>query len=211
MNYPNRVLVLFAHPALEKSRINRYLFRDIQRLENVTGNDLYEAYPDFYIDVAREQQLLRDHDIIVFQHPLYWYSSPAILKEWQDLVLEYGFAYGHEGTALHGKKCLTAITVGGTQDAYCRQGYNVYSIRELLRPFEQTAHLCGMTYLPPFVVYGTHQIRTLEQVHPHVNDYCTVIKALRDDTVRWEALSNLEQINADLNQVIQPSEVTQYG
>ncbi|MEB3211578.1 MAG: NAD(P)H-dependent oxidoreductase, partial [Leptolyngbyaceae bacterium] len=134
MSHPNRVLVLFAHPALEKSRINRYLFTAIQKLEDVTCHDLYEAYPNFHIDVEREQKLLLEHDIIVFQHPLYWYSSPAILKEWQDLVLEYGFAYGHEGTALHGKKFLTAITTGGTRDAYCRQGYNVYSIRELLHP-----------------------------------------------------------------------------
>jgi glutathione-regulated potassium-efflux system ancillary protein KefG len=36
-------------------------------------------------------------------HLLYWYSTPAILKEWQDLVLEHVFAYGHEGTKLHGK------------------------------------------------------------------------------------------------------------
>ncbi|MEM7772608.1 MAG: NAD(P)H-dependent oxidoreductase [Cyanobacteria bacterium P01_A01_bin.37] len=211
MSSPNRVLVLFAHPALEKSRINRHLFQAIDGLEHVTRHDLYEAYPDFHIDVEHEQQLLINHDIVVFQHPLYWYSSPAILKEWQDLVLEYGFAYGHEGTALHGKKFLTAITTGGTRDAYCRQGYNVYSVRELLRPFEQTARLCGMTYLPPFVIYGSHQIRDPQQLNKHVDDYRTVITALRDDALHWDRLPNLERINVDLNQIIQTSEASHHA
>jgi hypothetical protein len=71
------------------------------REEAVDISDLYEEYPDFYINVKREQQLLIEHDIIVFQHPFYWYSSPAILKQWEDLVLEFGFAYGPGGTKLH--------------------------------------------------------------------------------------------------------------
>jgi len=87
---PNHVLILFAHPALEKSRVNRRLVAAVQGLEGVTFHDLYEAYPDFYIDVKHEQRLLEAHDIIAFQHPLYWYSTPSLLKEWQDLVLEHG-------------------------------------------------------------------------------------------------------------------------
>ena len=80
---PSRVLVLFAHPAPHKSRINRHLIASVQGLDNVTINDLYEEYPTFDINVQREQELLLAHDIIVFQHPFYWYSSPAILKEWR--------------------------------------------------------------------------------------------------------------------------------
>jgi glutathione-regulated potassium-efflux system ancillary protein KefG len=109
---PGRVLILFAHPAPHKSRINRRLIESVKGLNNVTINDLYEEYPTFDIDVQHEQDLLLTHDIIVFQHPFYWYSSPAILKEWEDLVLEYGFAYGVGGTKLHGKLFLTAITTG---------------------------------------------------------------------------------------------------
>lgn len=93
-----RVLVLFAHPAVHKSRINRHLADAVRGLEQVTFHDLYEAYPDFLIDVPREQELLRSHDVIVVQHPFYWYSTPAIFKEWMDLVLEYGFAYGKGGS-----------------------------------------------------------------------------------------------------------------
>jgi len=121
-----RILVLFAHPAFHRSRINRRLIASIRDLENVTINDLYEEYPDFYINVKREQQLLIEHDIIIFQHPFYWYSSPAILKQWEDLVLEFGFAYGPGGTKLQEKLVLSAITAGGPLSAYQRDGYNYF-------------------------------------------------------------------------------------
>lgn len=197
---PHRILILFAHPALEKSRINRQLVDAIRGLDDVTIHDLYEAYPNFHIDVAREQQLLVDHDIIVFQHPLYWYSSPAILKEWQDLVLEYGFAFGHDGTALQGKKLLSAISAGGSKDAYCRKGYNFYSIRELLTPFEQTARLCGMEYLPPFIVYGTHQLQEAGQISAHADDYRSLIVNMRDRTIDWDEMRRHFAIDQDVCQ-----------
>lgn len=115
-----RILVLFAHPALQKSRANRSLLQAISDLEGVTLHDLYQTYPDQLIDIKREQALLAEHDLIVFQHPFYWYSCPAILKEWCDLVLEYGYAYGQEGTALHGKQWLSAITTGGHRNHTAR-------------------------------------------------------------------------------------------
>ncbi|MCU7375699.1 NAD(P)H-dependent oxidoreductase [Paucibacter sp. O1-1] len=74
----------------------------------MTINDLYANYPDFLIDVAREQQLCESHDVIIFQHPFYWYSTPAIVKEWLDLVLEHGWAYGKTGTALKDKMVLSS-------------------------------------------------------------------------------------------------------
>ncbi len=207
----NRILILFAHPALEKSRINRQLIQAVKGLDSVTVHDLYEAYPNFHIDVSFEQELLLAHDIIVFQHPFYWYSSPALLKEWQDLVLEYGFAYGHEGTALHGKKFLTSITTGGGEQAYQRQGYNRFTLRELLLPFEQTAYLCGMEYLPPFVVQGTHQLRESHQIAKHAEDYRTVITALRDNTINWESLRQFKHLNQSLAQVIRTPELPHHA
>src|SRR4051794_28113090 len=98
-----KVLVLFAHPALERSRVNRALLRAVTECPGVTFRDLYEEYRDLHIDVRREQALLLAHDAYLFQHPFYWYSTPAILKEWQDLVLEHNWAYGKEGKHLVGK------------------------------------------------------------------------------------------------------------
>lgn len=157
-----RVLILFAHPALQKSRVNRELAAAVRDLPDVTFHDLYEHYPDLHLDVRAEQNHLTAHDVIVFQHPFYWYSCPAILKEWQDLVLEWGFAYGDNGTALRGKKLLSAITTGGPAEAYGREGFNYFTIRELLAPFEQTARLCGMEYLAPFVLHAVHRFSKAE-------------------------------------------------
>jgi glutathione-regulated potassium-efflux system ancillary protein KefG len=160
---PSRVLILFAHPALHRSRINLAMMNAVQDLEGVTFRDLYEVYPDFHIEVSTEQELLVEHDVIVWQHPFYWYSAPALLKEWMDVVLEYGFAYGDDGRALHGKRVMSALTTGGPAHAYEREGYNRFSMRELLAPFDQTAHLCGMKYLDPFILHGVNQF-SAEQV-----------------------------------------------
>jgi glutathione-regulated potassium-efflux system ancillary protein KefG len=149
-----KTLVLFSHPALEKSRANKALLARVADLEGVTVHDLYECYPDFQIDVHREQALLEEHQRIVWQHPFYWYSTPALMKEWFDVVLQFGWAYGKSGTALVGKTVRSVVTTGGGQEAYCKDGQNRYTVRELLRPLEQTARLCGMTYEDPLVIYG---------------------------------------------------------
>ena len=176
-----RVLILFAHPAFQKSRINRRLLRAVQGLENIRIHDLYEEYPDFQIDVEREQKLLLVHDVIVLQHPFFWYSSPALLKEWEDLVLEYGFAYGVGGTMLAGKRMLSAITTGGSEAAYRRVGYNYFTVREFLTPFEQTARLCHMEYLPPFVVFGSLKLHDEQELADRATAYRRVIEGLRDE------------------------------
>ncbi len=198
-NPQRRVQVLLAHPSLDRSEVNRPMFDAIRHLDGVTPVDLYAEYPDFQIDIDREQERLLAHDVIVFQHPLYWYSTPAILKEWQDLVLEHGFAYGREGTALRGKMMLSAISAGGGEAAYRKDGLNRFTISELLRPFEQTAMLCGMRWLPPFVVHGTHMLEA-DAFAGHAEDYRRVLTALRDREIdpSSKAIASLPRINADL-------------
>ncbi len=170
-------------------------------LDGVTVNDLYQHYPDFDIDVAREQQLLIDHDVVVMQHPFYWYSTPSILKEWQDLVLEHGWAYGHEGHALDGKVLVTAVSTGGAETAYCKTGSNRFSMRQLLAPIEQTARLCGMVYLPPFVVHGTHALGD-DGIGRYSADYRRLLEGLRDDRVPADRAAGLDRINSDLDTVL---------
>ena len=64
-----KVLILFAHPAYEKSRVHKRLNLHLRSLDRVTFRDLYEAYPDLDINVKKEQQLLLEHDIIIFSTP----------------------------------------------------------------------------------------------------------------------------------------------
>ncbi len=197
-----RILILFAHPALEKSRVNVRLLRGVRDLNGVTVNDLYQHYPHFLIDVQREHELLEAHDIIVFQHPFYWYSAPALLKEWQDLVLEYGYAYGNDGGALNGKRLINVITVGGAESSYCQQGTNHYTMQELLQPFEQTARFCGMHYLPPFVVHDTLNMRGDGDVLPHVEDYQQLLIALHEDRLPYQSAAGLHRVNANLPELL---------
>lgn len=152
-----RILLLYAHPAPQRSRINRRMADVARSVPNVRVHDLYETYPDFHIDVAREQALLGEADLLVCQHPIQWYSMPALLKEWIDVVFEHGWAYGPGGSALQGKDYWLAATTGGPDTSYHENGYNRHPFSVFLPPFEQTAHLCGMRWLPPFILHGAHK------------------------------------------------------
>lgn len=189
-----KILILFAHPALEKSRINIKLAAAVKKLSDITFNNLYENYPDFYIDVVKEQQMLLMHDIIVWQHPFYWYSSPALLKEWFDLVLQHGFAYGEKGRALEGKKVLSIVSTGGRSEVYTREGRNHYSIIQFLVPFKQSANLCRMEYLPPYIIHGSHSI-TEAEIDQHVMQYVQLLSDLRDETLDTSSLDSVEYLN----------------
>lgn len=153
-----RLLVLFAHPRLEKSRANRTLLQRLPQHRHITFHDLYEHYPDFNIDVRREQALIAAHDMLVLHHPFFWYSVPPLLKQYIDLVYSFGWAYGPGGTALKDKYCFHVLTSGGNEQAYTAEGFHGHTLHDFLLPLKRTATLCGMRWLPPFAVQGTHRM-----------------------------------------------------
>ncbi len=152
-----KTLVINGHRTPRDSVFGKVLFESATALPFVTGHTLIEAYPDFKINGDYERGLLSEHSNIVLQFPLYWYSSPAIVKEWLDEVLSRGWAYGG-GQALLGKKLMIAITTGGPEKVYQHDGANLFTIHEFLRPFEQTANLCGMEWEDPFVMFGVRYL-----------------------------------------------------
>lgn len=147
-----KTLVLVAHPSIAFSRVNRAWAEAFATQPDVTVHDLSAVYPEMDIDVLAEQQLLLDHDRIIMQFPLYWYSSPAILKLWQDLVLSTGFAYAG-AHKLAGKEFMVATSIGAKEEDYRAGGHNHFSVDELLRPFEQMVNYCRGRYLTPFLFY----------------------------------------------------------
>lgn len=197
-----KILIIFAHPAAARSNINKGLRSAVEDLEGVTVNDLYAHYPDLMIDVQREQAMCEAHDIIVFQHPFYWYSSPAIIKQWFDLVLEHDWAYGSKGDALKNKLALQAITTGGDADTYTPTGINKFTIEQLTSPFKATVNLCKMQCLPPFVISGVHRGLAPEQVHNYAQQYRRAILALRDSKLDAAQLAHSEFFKSDLNKLI---------
>jgi glutathione-regulated potassium-efflux system ancillary protein KefF len=158
----SRTVVFFAHPYPDRSRANRALLAAIRDMPNVDVRSLYALYPDFGIDVEAEQAALLAADTIVWQHPLYWYSVPGLLKHWFDKVLARGWAYGDGGTALHGKRCLWVTTVGGPEETYRAGGVHERPFAEYLPPIEHTATFCGMTWEPPLVLHGAHRVSDAE-------------------------------------------------
>jgi glutathione-regulated potassium-efflux system ancillary protein KefG len=189
-----KILILFAHPALQRSLTNREVIKVFENIENVTFHDLYESYPQMDIDVEEEQELLINHDTIVFMFPMFWYSTPAILKEWQDLVLEHDWAYGSKGNMLKDKIFFSILTTGGKVEAYKKEGYNGYTIREFLRPLEQMSKLCKMRYLPPYAVSGTHSI-TSEMLENHKTNIRKLISGLMEETLNIESAIKFDLLN----------------
>jgi glutathione-regulated potassium-efflux system ancillary protein KefG len=197
-----KILVLFAHPALERSKVNRRLVAEAKAVPGVTVHDLYETYPDMHVDVRREKELLSEHDAIVFQHPFFWYSTPALLKEWQDLVLQHGWAYGKGGRALAGKVTFNAVTTGGPEVSYNPEGYNRFTVRQLLVPYEATARLCEMRYLPPFVTYGALRLTEAQAIAAAAQEYRRLLEAIAEDRLDFDRAEALERLNADLDALL---------
>lgn len=175
-----KVLILFAHPRFEHSVVNQALVEAIHDQPSVTFIDLYELYPNFNINKEKEKELLINHDIIIWHHPFYWYSCPPILKQWIDVVLEYNWAYGHKGNNLKGKYIFNVITTGGAREGYKEEGRHGSTIHQMLIPFELTAKLCKMNYLPPFAVQGTHKIKD-EELKASASLYKELIDFLTDE------------------------------
>ena len=152
------ILVIAAHPQLDQSRATRSLMAAAAGLDaaRVEVRDLYALYPDYFIDVAAEQARLAQARLVVWLHPVHWYSMPPLLKLWLDEVFAFGWAYGPGGRALVGKDLWLVASTGGPQESYRPDGYNRYFFDAFMHPSEQTAALCGMRWLPPLVLHGAH-------------------------------------------------------
>jgi glutathione-regulated potassium-efflux system ancillary protein KefF len=156
------ILVLAAHPQLEHSRVTRTLMRAAARApggaSRIEVRDLYALYPDYWIDTAAEQAALAAARLVVWLHPVHWYSMPPLMKLWLDEVFAFGWAYGPGGQALRGKDLWLVASTGGPASSYRPDGYNRYFFDAFLHPYEQTAALAGMRWLPPLVLHGAHRV-----------------------------------------------------
>lgn len=159
MNEPP-IVVIYAHPAPRRSRVNHPLAEALAELPHVEVRELYRLYVDYDIDVVAEQRLLSTAETVVLQFPVRWYSVPALLKFWLDDVLESGWAFGPGGTALRGKSMLVVVSAGGHADAYGPDGSHGHPLADFLLPLEQTARLCGMEWLPPVVLHDADNVDT---------------------------------------------------
>ncbi|QWW20042.1 NAD(P)H-dependent oxidoreductase [Schaalia sp. 19OD2882] len=150
-----KTVINIFHPDMSTSRVNARLAREVQDIEGIVIRDIYGLYPDWKIDVPAEQAAIEAADRVVWQFPLHWYSGPALMKEWQDVVLSYGWAYGSTGMGLVGKELLIACTVGSPAQSYAMDGAYRTTLHELFAQYRAITPLVGMKWLDPFTVTGT--------------------------------------------------------
>ncbi|MFB9242780.1 NAD(P)H-dependent oxidoreductase [Massilia antarctica] len=172
-----KVLVVFAHAAPQRSRVNRRLAEAALKVPGVELVDLYDTYPDFYIDVAAEQEQLADAATLVLLHPIQWYGMPALLKEWVDMVLVPGWAYGAGGDALRGKGFWLVSSTGSPAAAYAPDGAHGYPFEAFLPPYRQIAALCGMDWIAPHILHAAHQ-SSEALLDQHVDAFVARLSAL---------------------------------
>jgi glutathione-regulated potassium-efflux system ancillary protein KefF len=152
------ILVIHAHPYPKHSRAGAALLAAIRDIPGLEVRSLYQLYPDFDIDTPAERRALEGASLVVLLHPLYWYTTPAILKHWFDVVLVKGWAYGEGGTALKDKDCLWVTTTGGDAQAFSPGGRHAHPFETFVPVVEQTMRFCGMRWLEPIAVHGAHDI-----------------------------------------------------
>lgn len=156
------IVVIHAHPYPSRSRANAALLRAIADVPGLHVRSLYEMYPDFDIDAEAERRALEPAVLVALMHPVYWYTTPALLKHWFDQVLVRGWAYGEGGDRLRGKDCLWIATTGGDDAAYSAAGRHAHPFEAFAPVVEQTARYCGMNWLEPFVLHGAHLVSEAE-------------------------------------------------
>ena len=183
------IVVVAAHPQLQQSRITRAMLAAAETAApgRVDVRRLYRRYPDYAIDTEAEQAALAEARLVVWLHPIHWYSMPPLMKLWLDDVFAFGWAYGPGGRALAGKDLWLVASTGGAEASYRPDGHNRYFFDHFLHPYEQTAALAGMRWLPPLVLHGAHRVPDAE-LQAHAGVFADRLRRYPE----WPELADLE-------------------
>ena len=154
------ILVVSGHTDLEQDSVaNKTILENLkQQLPDAVFDLLDAQYPDFNIDVKKEQEKLIKADIIVFQYPIFWYSMPSLLHRWVEKTFVHGFSHGSKGKSLQGKKLIASFTTGASETFFANGG-----IDHMLYPIHGICNLCGMEFNGYVYTGGvSYQLRTDE-------------------------------------------------
>lgn len=124
-------------------------FNPVASAEDLAAMRTGEVAPD----VRREMDLIRQADALAFIAPVWWISTPAILKGWIDRVLLAGFAYGYGPDKfvrglLPGKLGIVFTSSGSTE-----------------REFQETGKLSAIRTMWGIGTVEFCAIKLLEHVH----------------------------------------------
>jgi putative NADPH-quinone reductase len=172
-------LVLVFHSDLAASIVNRRWVRELGRHpERYTVHDVHAAYPDGRIDVEHEQGLVEDHERLILQFPIYWFSCPPLVKTWLDEVLTNGWAYGPGGDALARRPVALGVTAGIRESGYRRDGRYGHTLAEALTPFEMTFQYTGAEFRSFYAFYGAEHGPSPEAVARSARGYLEFLERL---------------------------------
>ncbi len=194
------ILIILAHPTFQRSFIHKKCMHIAHEYADNTIVDLYEDYPTFIIDAKEQQNLLLQHDIIIFHYPWRWFSPPALLQEWKETVLTNEFIIEHD--SLKDKIFSSVISVEDEQEDYTENGMYHMNINALLSPQSKMAEICQMVYIPPLIVYGHRKLlnaetksQAIEALKPYFDIYKTFLHSLKNDNINIPALQKSSTIN----------------
>lgn len=159
-----KTLIIVSHPEIDESGSQQYLKEALPDSSDITFHHLESTYPEGKIDIEQEQQLLQQHDRIILQFPLYWYSSPPMLKHWQDEVLTENFAYGSGGNKIKDKELGLVLVIGMPEKEYQVSGNEGYTLSALTTPYQAMAKKTQMNFLKPFLIFQFHYMEESEKM-----------------------------------------------
>ncbi|MCE3039096.1 NAD(P)H-dependent oxidoreductase [Helicobacter anatolicus] len=145
-----KTLIIFTHTFWKDSKVNKALLESAKSLDDVTIHNISTTYSDGNINIPAEIELLSQADKIIFQFPLFWFSTPSFLKEWQDRVLT-AILYGENKDLLKGKKFQIITTLGGAESSY--DGHHRATLEELLKPIYHALKYCGCEYVEHYAIF----------------------------------------------------------
>ena len=180
------LILVLHHDLAGRSKANAALADAARGVPGASVVDMGALYPSGAIDwgaqAEAEAARLLGADRLVLQFPLQWYSTPPLLKAWQDAVLtRMYYIHTAEGDRLGGLPLMLAATAGNVPEAYGPDGGAGFPLDEVLTPLKATAHRCGWPWHPPFVIYRADELDRSE-LYAAGEGYAQALAAFADAT-----------------------------
>ena len=167
-----KVLIVFTHP--NSNSFNHALLDKISAGLKQSGHEikvknLYQEKFDPVLNtedltqlhsgekparIAKEQKELLWAEGLVFIYPLWWFTPPAMLKGWFDVVLSNGVAFEYSSAGAKGllkhKKALVMITAGANEEYFVENDSLEMSYRPIT---DGTLGFCGIENVTQKIYY----------------------------------------------------------
>lgn len=170
-----RTLVVIAHQNLEESKVNARWIEELKKYpDEFTIHNLGNSYE---FDVVKEQEMIKSHDKLVLQFPIYWFNCPPNMKKWLDDVFVEGWAYG-KNNQMKNHKVSLLVSAGIKEKNYSKNGRYKYALSEILVPFEVSFSYMEANYQGFFASYGAEYDLTTNDIENDLPQMLDFIRSI---------------------------------